>query len=66
MSLLLNLLFETYSYSNEDLLAKFGFDTAENKPCELRDCQVGNTGTNKLRIGIPVVLSPVYRYEIYR
>ena len=22
--------------SNEDLLAKFGFDTAENEPCEVR------------------------------
>ena len=30
MSLFLNLLFETDSYSNEYLLAKFGFDTAEN------------------------------------
>ena len=28
----LNLLFETDSYSNEYLLAKFGFDTAENEP----------------------------------
>ena len=28
MSLFLNLLFETDSYSNEYLLAKFGFDTA--------------------------------------
>ena len=26
------LLFETDSYSNEYLLAKFGFDTAENEP----------------------------------
>ena len=32
MSLFLNLLFETDSYSNEYLLAKFGFDTAENEP----------------------------------
>ena len=31
MSLFLNLLFETDSYSNEYLLAKFGFDTAENE-----------------------------------
>ena len=36
MSLFLNLLFETDSYSNEYLLAKFGFDTAENEPCEFR------------------------------
>ena len=28
----LNLLFELDSYSNEYLLAKFGFDTAENEP----------------------------------
>ena len=34
MSLLLNLLFEPDSYSNEYLLAKFGFDTAENEPCK--------------------------------
>ena len=33
MSLFLNLLFETDSYPNEYLLAKFGFDTAENEPC---------------------------------
>ena len=32
MSLFLNLLFETDSYSNAYLLAKFGFDTAENEP----------------------------------
>ena len=32
MSLFLNLLFETDSYSNEYLLAKIGFDTAENEP----------------------------------
>ena len=32
MSLFLNLLFETDSYSNEYLLAKFSFDTAENEP----------------------------------
>ena len=32
MSLLLNLLFELDSYSNEYLIAKFGFDTAENDP----------------------------------
>ena len=37
MSLLLNLLFELDSYSNEYLLAKFGFDTAENEP--LKDCK---------------------------
>ena len=30
MSLFLNLLFETDSYSNAYLLGKFGFDTAEN------------------------------------
>ena len=32
MSLLLNLLFETDSYSNEYLLAKIGVDTVEKKP----------------------------------
>ena len=37
MSLFLNLLFETDSYSNEYLLAKFGLDTAENEP--LKVCQ---------------------------
>ena len=37
MSLFLNLLFEPDSYSNEYLLAKFGFDTAENEP--LKVCQ---------------------------
>ena len=37
MSLLLNLLFETDSYSNEYLLAKLGVDTAENGP--LKVCQ---------------------------
>ena len=31
----LNLLFETDSYSNEYLLANFGFDTAENEPCSV-------------------------------
>ena len=36
MSLFLNLLFETDSYSNEYLLAKFGFDTAENDPFKVR------------------------------
>ena len=36
MSLFLNLLFETDSYSNEYLLAKFGFDTAENEPYKVR------------------------------
>ena len=30
----LNLLFERDSYSNVDFLAKFGFDTAENEPCQ--------------------------------
>ena len=35
MSLLLNLLFETDSYSNEYLLAKIGVDTAENEPLEV-------------------------------
>ena len=43
MSLFLNLLFEPDSYSNEYLLfsiymylvAKFGFDTAENEPLEI-------------------------------
>ena len=35
MSLFLNLLFETDSYSNEYLLAKIGFDTAENEPCKV-------------------------------
>ena len=34
MSLFLNLLSETDSYSNEYLLAKFGFDAAENEPLE--------------------------------
>ena len=32
----LNLLFETDSYSNAYLLAKFGFDTAENEPPSFR------------------------------
>ena len=32
----LNLLFEQIANSNEYLLAKFGFDTAENEPCEVR------------------------------
>ena len=32
MSLFLNLLFEQIANSNEYLLAKFGFDTAENEP----------------------------------
>ena len=32
MSLFLNLLFETDSYSNEYLLAQIGVDTAENEP----------------------------------
>ena len=36
MSLFLNLLFELDSYSNEDSLAKFGFDTAENEPKKVR------------------------------
>ena len=36
MSLLLNLLFETDSYSNAYLLAKFGFDIAENEPFKVR------------------------------
>ena len=31
----LNLLFEQIANSNEYLLAKFGFDTAENKPCKV-------------------------------
>ena len=31
-----NLLFEQIANSNEYLLAKFGFDTAENEPCEVR------------------------------
>ena len=35
MSLFLNILFETDSYSNEYLLATFGFDTAENEPCKV-------------------------------
>ena len=38
MSLFLNLLFETNSYSNEYFLATFGFDTAENEPCKV--CQL--------------------------
>ena len=32
MSLLLNILFETDSYSNGYFFAKFGVDTAENEP----------------------------------
>ena len=35
MSLLLNLLFETDSYSNAYLLARFGVDTAENEPLKV-------------------------------
>ena len=35
LSLFLNLLFETDSYSNEYLLAKIGVDTAENEPLEV-------------------------------
>ena len=35
MSLFLNLLFETDSYSNEYLLAKIGVDTAENEPLKV-------------------------------
>ena len=35
MSLFLNLLFETDSYSNEYLLAKIGVDTAENELLEV-------------------------------
>ena len=35
MSLFLNLLFETDSYSNEYLLATFGFDTEENEACKV-------------------------------
>ena len=35
MSLFLNLLFETDSYSNGYLLAKIGVDTAENEPLEV-------------------------------
>ena len=35
VSLLLNLLLEQDSYSNAYLLAKFGFDTAENEPCKV-------------------------------
>ena len=31
----LNLLFEQIANSNEYLLAKFGFDTAESEPCEV-------------------------------
>ena len=31
----LNLLFEQIAYSNEYLLAKFGFDTAENEPSKV-------------------------------
>ena len=34
-SLLLNLLFEPDSYSNEYLIVNFGFDTAENEPCKV-------------------------------
>ena len=34
---ILNILFETDSYPNEYLLAKFGVDTAENEP--LKVCQ---------------------------
>ena len=34
-SLFLDLLFEPDSYSNEYLLATFGFDTAENEPCKV-------------------------------
>ena len=35
MSLFLNLLLETYSYSNEYLLAKIGVDAAENEPLKI-------------------------------
>ena len=35
MSLFLNLLFESDSYSNEYLLAAFGVDTAENELCKV-------------------------------
>ena len=45
MSLFLNLLFETDSYSNEYLLAKFGFDAAENEPLELIDLVYFNLGS---------------------
>ena len=35
MSLFLNILFETDSYSNEYLLAQIGVDTAENEPLKV-------------------------------
>ena len=35
MPLFLNLLFEPDSYPNAYLIAKIGFDTAENEPCKV-------------------------------
>ena len=48
MSLFLNLLFESDSYSNIYLLANFGFDTAENEP-ENEPYKVREIGNSGLR-----------------
>ena len=49
-SFFLNLLFETDSYSNEYLLTKFGFDTAENEPCKV--CPLSAYRSPSLALGI--------------
>ena len=49
MSLFLNLLFETDSYSNAYLLSKFGFDTAaaaENEPCQVCKTATSRRGSH--------------------
>ena len=45
----LNLLFEQIANSNEYLLAKFGFDTAENEPCQASSKSIHlNSGSPRL------------------
>ena len=47
MSLLLNLLFEQDSYSNEYLITKIGVDTAEKEPCKVPLDPIPGTWTGK-------------------
>jgi len=56
MSLFLNLLFETDSYSKEYLLAKFGFDTAENEPCKV--CPLSAYRSPRWVAG-PIAIGPI-------
>ena len=68
-------LFERDSYSNAYLLAKFGFDTAENEPCQVcptgrgaapRRRGVGRRGAGRGGAGRGAGLGAVITFDLFR